>query len=277
MADYEIVPNLDPRSRYGSSVNVGSGHSLVEKPSSAGKPSSQGNGLQHQASLPQSPVPMDEATRQQWKKNEEESRKSWLIPVDLGIGVGFLLIFLEAVAVAILTWLYVGSDKGLTLVLADSPKIVGLHWDPFIAVGLSVIAGIAWCYLFAVPVLGPLAGLAASAVWGIALYAGTGSLVFGVLVFAVSLLARMVMRKTRRRWLSVAEWGFVVVAAVVVLAPFGAKAPIPGFGGWQALLQVYDTQACDKELRAGSWKGRDTANPAFFAARKSCVSERARR
>lgn len=97
---------------------------------------------------------------------------------------------------------------------------------------------------------------------------------FGVFVFVASLLARMVMRKTEWRWLSAAEWGLLVVAAVVALAPFGTKSSIPGFGGWQALRQVHDTQTCDKELRAGAWKGQYTANPAFYAARRARVSMR---
>lgn len=232
--------------------------------------------LRGRVNMPYPPVAMDEETRKRWEASEAESKKAWGIPVFVAMCIGVLLVAIEAVAAAILTWLYVGSDKGLTFALVDGPKAVGLHWDPFIAVGLSVVAAIAWFGLLAVPLLGPLAALAASAVWGVALYGGTGSLAFGLFVFAVSLLARMFMRKTRWRWLSAAEWGLLVVAAVVALAPFGTRPDVPGLGGWKALLQVHHTQTCDKELRRGAWKGRHDGNAAFYAARSACVSQKSR-
>lgn len=233
-------------------------------------------GLRNRALMPMTPVPMDEATRKRWEEMEKESARTGGIPLFVGALIGFVLLTIEAVGASILTWLYAGSDKGLTLALAEGPTNVGLHWDPLVAVALCLVAGVAWFALFAVPVVGPLAGLAASAVWGIALYSGTGSLGVGILTFVVSLAARLVMRRSSWRWQSVAEWGVVAAVALVVLAPFGERLPLPGLGGWQALREVHATQTCDKALRLGSWKERHRGTPAFYAERRACVSGRLR-
>jgi hypothetical protein len=232
--------------------------------------------LRHRANAPRTPVPMDEATRKHWDEVEKESAKAWGVPVFLGVLVGFVLLCIESLAASILTWLYVGSEKGLTVALADGPTNVGLHWDPLLAGALCLVAGVAWFALFVVPVIGPLAGLTASAVWGVALYSGTGSLGVGLVVFIVSMGARMVMRKSSWRWQSVAEWGLVAALALVALAPFGARLPMPGLGGWQALREVHATQTCDKALRAGRWKDRYRGTTTFYAERRACVSARLR-
>lgn len=188
--------------------------------------------------------------------------------------LGWLLLPLEALGAALLTWVYVGSAKGLTLPMADGSVIGGLHWDPFLAILLSLVAGVAWALLFFVPVAGPLVGLAVSAAWGVAAYVGTASLGFGLFAFTASLLARMLMRSTQRTWLRVVEWGVVAAAAILALAPLGPALPLPGFGGWEALRQVHDTQSCDRELRLGAWKDRYAGTPAFFADRKACANAR---
>lgn len=191
-------------------------------------------------------------------------------------GLGWLLLPVEALGAAILTWVYLGSAKGLNMRLPNGSAVGGLHWDPFAAIALSLVAGVAWVLLFLVPVAGPLVGLAMSVVWGLVAYVGTGSLGFGLFAFAASMLARMLMRTTRHAWLAVVEWTFVATVAVLALAPIGQAVPLQGLGGWEALRQVHDTQSCDQQLRAGPWKDRYTGTPAFFVDRTACANARVR-
>lgn len=199
--------------------------------------------INQQLQQPRPQQPMQASTAPPgWQAPSEPPPSFWDAPwavLALTGGLGWFLLPVEALGAALLTWVYVGSAKGLNMRMPDGSVIGGLHWDPFLAAVLSLAVGAAWVLLFLVPVAGPLVGLAMSAIWGLAAYLGTGSLAFGIFAFVASMLARMFMRTTRRRWLAVVEWSVVAIAALIALAPIGQALPLPGLGGWEALRQMY--------------------------------------
>lgn len=186
-------------------------------------------------------------------------------------GAPFLV---ELIMVTVLTWKYLGSDKGLNMHLPDGSVVGGLHWDPFGAFLLSLVAALAWITLFAVPVLGPLVGTLLSVAYAALAYLASGSIAFGVFVLVLSLLFRIAMRTYGRPWLSVFEWGLAAAAVFVVMAPVDSLGPLRGFGGWAELRSVHDRHVCEKELRAGPWKGQYTETAAFYAQVKACARAR---
>lgn len=194
----------------------------------------------------------------------------------LSLAFGGVLLLVEGLVVAIFTWQYLGSDKGIRM--SGSPPIESLHWDPFIAFVLCVVAGFAWTLLFLVPFIGPLVGVAISLAWGGVVFMASGSWGFGVFMFLLSLLMRMSLRITSKRplWLAVLEWSLVVIALIGALAPFSPHSKLPGLGMWSELRAWQDTFSCGKELRLGPWKGQYAETPAFYAQRKACAAAKAR-
>ena len=196
----------------------------------------------------------------------------------LSLGLGFILIVLEAIVITVMSWQYLASEKGLR-VLGKSGKTVieSLHWDPFLALIVSVAAGILWCLLFVVPIVGPVVGVVISMAWGSLVFMASESAGFAIFVFLLSLLMRMSLRVSNKRphWMAALEWGLVVIVAVGVLAPFSPNSKLPGLGLWSELRSTQDTISCGKELRRGPWKGQYTENPAFYAHRKACAAAKA--
>ncbi len=196
----------------------------------------------------------------------------------LMLSFGGILLLVEGIVVAFIAWQYLASEKGLRVLgKPGGPRIESLHWDPFVAVVVSIAAGFAWFCLFVVPIVGPVVGVAISAAWGALVFMASESAGFGIFVFLFSLLMRMSFRISSKRpgWLAAVEWGLVVVVTIGLLAPFSPHSKLPGLGLWSELRSMQDTINCGKELRRGAWKGQYSETPAFYQQRKVCVAGKA--
>lgn len=238
----------------------------------------------------------DELRRQQQRANGPfEHRPGMLRLVLIGS-----LVFLESLALALLTWVYTGSSKGLSVPLPDGTPVGGLHWDPALALLASIAVFLFWAVgAFMIPVLGPMLNFTVSALWGGIVFAFGESIGFGVLMFGVSFIGRTAYRAYRSRTMAIVEWSAVAVLAAFGLAPFGADAAGFGLGGWHKLRDVRDGHQCKRELRTAHYdrlctliKARDRGrcerdlgsgatyfnedHPAVRAQIRSCQKERAR-
>ncbi len=165
------------------------------------------------------------------------------------LGLVMMLVFFEALALALGTWGYTGSHKGLTVPMPDGSVLGGLHWDPVLAILASVAVFFVWAVvIFMIPIVGPLAGLAVSALWGGVAFGFSESIGLGVLVFLFSFIGRTGYRAHRGKTMAVVEGVAVVALAVFALAPFGADARAPGLGGWHFLREIRDRHQCAGEL-----------------------------
>lgn len=179
-----------------------------------------------------------------------------------------LLVFVEALGLALVTWLYTGSSKGLRMPLPDGTVLGGLHWDIGLALLASVAVFLVWCVaVFMIPVLGPMLNLAVSAFWGAITFGFSESIGLGVLVFLFSFIGRTAYQVARSRVMAIVEWTAVAAMALVCLAPFGADASGFGFGGWHALRLERDRHTCKHDMQAAHYdrlctaiKARDRQN-----------------
>jgi len=194
----------------------------------------------------------------------------------LALGFGAVMLLIEGLAVTLLLWKYLGSEKGLHM-MAGKQAIGGLHWDPFVALVVSIVAGLAWYFVFLVPIIGPVVGVVISAAWGTLAFLASESAGFAIFVFLFSLLVRMSLRISNKRphWLAALEWGLVVAVSIGLLAPFSPDSKLRGLGLWSELRAMQDNIDCGKELRKGLWKGGYAETPAFYAQRKVCAANMA--